>query len=141
MWILVIATYLHLIQTLARRTFAHIFPPEIAVISAISVVLPAFVFKLNFTQADAPELVKGLAESVRAWSQPFDLVLQAQVVFVGLSIALTAVVATTMAQGKVGGQSGRFAGMWLIRLVSFNVSANTHLQLLAPNSHSVSTAS
>lgn len=44
-------------------------------------------FKLNFTQADAPELVGGLAETIREYTSELDLVLQARTAFVGLGIA------------------------------------------------------
>ena len=88
---LIITTYIHLAFRIGRRTFADILAPEFATISAISLVLPSFVFKLNFTQADAPELVGGLAETIREWTSELDLVTQARASFVGLAIATTVV--------------------------------------------------
>ncbi|KAI5208717.1 alkaline phosphatase-like protein [Aureobasidium subglaciale] len=98
LWMLIITTYIHLAFRIGRRTFADIFAPEFATISAISLVLPSFVFKLNFTQADAPELVGGLAESIRQWTSELDLVMQARTAFVGLGIS-TLVVITMIALG------------------------------------------
>lgn len=90
LWVLVIATYLHIFTRISGHTFARLVPPIAGIFAALSLVLPAFVFKLNFTQADAPELVQGLGASIREWSAVFDLVLQARTVFVGLGItALT----------------------------------------------------
>ncbi|KAG9566308.1 alkaline phosphatase-like protein, partial [Aureobasidium melanogenum] len=91
LWTLIITAYIQLAFRIGRRTFADILAPEFATISAISLVLPSFVFKLNFTQADAPELVGGLAETIREWTSELDLVTQARTAFVGLSIATLAV--------------------------------------------------
>jgi ethanolaminephosphotransferase len=55
---------------------------------AFVMILPAVIFKLNFTQADAPELVLGLGEQLRGVSANIDLVTQARVVFVMLTLAL-----------------------------------------------------
>jgi ethanolaminephosphotransferase len=115
LWLLIITTYIHLAFRIGRRTFADIMGPELGTISAISLVLPSFVFKLNFTQADAPELVGGLAESIRAITSELDLVTQARAAFIGLSIA-TLVVARMIALGYGrdedvrGRPSGRFSG-------------------------------
>lgn len=85
MWALVIATYARLGFRL-HRALLGFFVTEVSVIAAVVTILPAFVFKLNFTQADAPELVRGLASQIRERSEPFGLVLQAQVVFTALAI-------------------------------------------------------
>ncbi|KAK5004565.1 hypothetical protein LTR28_008727 [Elasticomyces elasticus] len=98
LWILIIATYSHLSLRLARHTFAGILPINISAIAAATLGVSAFVFKLNFTQADAPELVQGLARQIRGWSAPFDLVLQARIVFVGLGIAATLVAVNRKAE-------------------------------------------
>lgn len=78
-------------------------------------MLPSFVFKLNFTQADAPELVGGLAESVREWTSELDLVTQARTAFFGLSVATAFVlVMVGLGYGRVEESSrrtrGRFSG-------------------------------
>jgi ethanolaminephosphotransferase len=91
LWMLIITAYIQLAFRIGRRTFADILAPEFATISAISLVLPSFVFKLNFTQADAPELVGGLAETIREYTSELDLVLQARTAFVGLGIATVVV--------------------------------------------------
>lgn len=97
LWLLVLATYGYMLQRLTRRTFTGIVPKEAAVLVAMALVLPALVFKLNFTQADAPELVQGLAVKIREWTEPFGLITQARVVFTGLGGALILVVGASMA--------------------------------------------
>lgn len=92
LWITVIATYIYVIRRVATRTLYGIFSTEINAIIGITLVVPAFVFKLSFTQADAPELVQGLAATIRLWSAPIDLVVQARTVFTGLLVVLIAVV-------------------------------------------------
>ncbi|KAI4726791.1 alkaline phosphatase-like protein [Aureobasidium sp. EXF-10728] len=87
LWVLIITAYIQLAFRIGRRTLADVLAPEFAAISAISLVLPSFVFKLNFTQADAPELVGGLAETIREWTSELDLVTQARTAFVGMAIA------------------------------------------------------
>jgi len=108
MWLLILITYGYECVMLARRTFIDLFPPEIAVVAAVALVAPAIVFKLNFTQADAPELVQGLAYKIREWSEPFSLVLQAQYSFSLLTVGLVAVIvmAIGLARGTVLAQPG-----------------------------------
>lgn len=50
------------------------------------IFVPSVLFKLNFTQADAPELVQDVGRRLREWSVGFDLVVQARVVFILLGI-------------------------------------------------------
>jgi len=101
MWILILATYGYVCAMLVRRTLLDLMPPEVSVAIATVIVIPAVVFKLNFTQADAPELVRGLAYKIREWTEPFTLVSQAQLTFTLL--ALTAIVVTAMAVGLARG--------------------------------------
>lgn len=86
MWMLVLVTYCYNGLALVQHTFAGIIPNELAAIAALALVVPAIVFKLNFTQADAPELVRGLALPIIQWTSAFSLVLQAQVTFVLLAL-------------------------------------------------------
>lgn len=114
---LIITTYIHLAFRIGRRTFADILAPEFAAISSISLVMPSFVFKLNFTQADAPELVGGLAESIRQWTSELDLVTQARTAFVGLGVAFVVMlVMIGLGYGRddfvAKRRGGRFAGMF-----------------------------
>lgn len=55
--------------------------------TALSLATPSLIFKLNFTQADAPELVQGLARQFREFTAQWDLVSQARATFVGLGVA------------------------------------------------------
>ncbi|KAK6419754.1 major facilitator superfamily transporter protein [Oleoguttula sp. CCFEE 5521] len=96
MWVLVLGTYVYIAFGMVATTFADLVVREIAVSVAFVVVLAAVVFKLNFTQADAPELVLGLGQRVRDFTKDLDLVVQARVAFVMLGLALTFVVVATV---------------------------------------------
>ncbi|KAK5129523.1 hypothetical protein LTR08_003182 [Meristemomyces frigidus] len=97
MWVLTLTTYGYECYMIARTTFVDLMAPEAAVLVAVVLVVPAIVFKLNFTQADAPELVQGLAYKFREWTQPYSLVAQAQVVLALLMLG--GLVVTVMAIG------------------------------------------
>lgn len=103
MWMLILATYGYVTFLITRRTFRDLLSPEIAAAAALVLVLPAVVFKLNFTQADAPELVQGLALQIRRWTESHTLVLQAQVFFALLALATVTVVvlSVSLASGTV----------------------------------------
>lgn len=100
MWMLILATYGYQCVMLARRTLTDLVPPEIAAVVAVVNVVPAIVFKLNFTQADAPELVQGLASAVRNWSEAHSLVHQAQVSFVLIVMATITVLVMAVALSR-----------------------------------------
>lgn len=85
-------TYTHSGMRLARRTFLNLCAPEVAAFAAASMVVPSIIFKLNFTQADAPELVQGLASGLRDATVGWDLVSQARTVFTTLGFATIGVV-------------------------------------------------
>jgi ethanolamine phosphate transferase 2 subunit G len=98
MWLLVLATYLTNGYFLHNRTFAGLFMQEITAFVDVSLVFLGIVFKLNFTQADAPELVQELAVRIRQWSEPFSLVMQAQAIFATIGIAALAVIVLQLRQ-------------------------------------------
>ncbi|KAK3676323.1 major facilitator super transporter protein [Recurvomyces mirabilis] len=101
MWLLILATYGYTCWMVAGRTFLDLVPGEVAALSAIVLAIPAVVFKLNFTHADAPELVQDLALQIRVWTAPFSLVSQAQVSFAVLLLAALTVsaMAVSLARG------------------------------------------
>ncbi|EME43588.1 hypothetical protein DOTSEDRAFT_72826 [Dothistroma septosporum NZE10] len=92
MWVLILAAYVYNGFQMVPKTFGGILAPEIAVILVVAMTLPAIIFKMNFTQADAPELVHGLAYRIRNWTSAFDLLLQARVVFFMLALCTLIVV-------------------------------------------------
>ena len=100
MWMLVLATYVTNGYFLHTETFAGILPPELTPLANMTLVFLGIVFKLNFTQADAPELVQGLALRIREWSEPFSLVMQAQAVFVILGVTAVVVVVQSIMQAR-----------------------------------------
>ena len=88
MWILILTTYLVVGYRLARTCLRSDMIGDADLAIAFVVILPAVVFKLNFTQADAPELVLGLGGQLRAITADLDLLTQARVVFVMLTLCL-----------------------------------------------------
>ncbi|QIW98667.1 hypothetical protein AMS68_004185 [Peltaster fructicola] len=87
MWVVILAAYAFVGFRIGTTSFEGLMSEELAATFAVVLIVPAIIFKLNFTQADAPELVKRLAEQVRQWSEPFSLVFQARVVFLLLAQA------------------------------------------------------
>lgn len=81
MWTLVLAAYGYNSRQIARYSFSEILPPGFSASLAAMLFVPAVIFKLNFTQADAPELVQELGKQLREWTEGFNLVTQARVVF------------------------------------------------------------
>lgn len=106
MWLLVLAAFSYNGFLLVRRAFAGILEPEISVLAAVALVVPAIVFKLNFTQADAPELVQGLGEKIREWSEPFDLVAQARFTFITLGLTTLVVVVLSVNSARASAKVG-----------------------------------
>lgn len=105
LWSLILLAYGTNAVQIARRGFAGLVAPELAAVFAAVLVAPAIVFKVNFTQADAPELVRGLAEGVRGWTAGWSLVAQARMVFGALAIAVVAVVVLAVWSARVAGSS------------------------------------
>lgn len=68
--------------------------------TALSLIAPSLIFKLNFTQADSPELVQELAKDFRAFTTQWDLVLQARATFLGLGLAFSAIVLLMWLRGR-----------------------------------------
>lgn len=106
MWLLVLGAFGYNGFLLVRRAFAGILEPEMSVLTAVALVAPAIVFKLNFTQADAPELVQGLAEKIREWSEAFDLVSQARFAFIELGLATVVVVVLSVNSARASSKIG-----------------------------------
>ena len=100
MWVLILIAYSVNGFLLHLRTFADILMTELAVFLEVSLTFLATVFKLNFTQADAPEIVQGLAARIREYSEPFSLVEQARVVFGLLAVAAVIVIVLSIDQHR-----------------------------------------
>lgn len=101
LWALVMATYAstgwklyHLAQT--NSLFG------IASASALTALVPAFVFKLNFAQADTPELVNGFAAGLRGLTARFGLVALARATFYPLGVALVTITAYSLLRPRDG---------------------------------------
>ena len=107
MWILILATYLMVGYQLARTCLRSDMIGDADLAIAFVVILPAVVFKLNFTQADAPELVLGLGGQLRAITADLDLLTQARVVFVMLTLCLMIAVVEAKWNGRKQGKRSR----------------------------------
>lgn len=110
LWILVLATYIHSAIRLGRRAFFNLTSHEISAMTALSLALPSLMFKLNFTQADSPELVQGLAEKLREYTAEWDLIMQARATFVGLGIAAVGLIILTAVRDRFPGDASRAKG-------------------------------
>lgn len=93
MWILIIVTYLDVCQRICRRMIPWLSLQFAAPLSTL-LILIAFTFKLAFTSADAPELLRDmkLFNPLLNAVQKFSLVAQARAVFIGIALGLTAAV-------------------------------------------------
>jgi ethanolaminephosphotransferase len=135
MWVLILATYIGVIRLLHIRTFTGLLAPELTAIVDVTLFVLAIVFKLNFTQADAPELVEGLALRIREWSGPFSLVLQARAAFAAIAVA--AVVVTTLShrqKAESGSKYGMKGGMIsLAERLHYLLTLFLMTQVRAPN--------
>jgi len=86
LWILVVATYGHLAVKITRNSLIGLVPTPVAAFMAVSSVLPALIFKLNFAAADAPELVGSLGVAIRDMTETLSLVDQARIVFAMVAV-------------------------------------------------------
>lgn len=110
LWIFVLATYIHVAIRLGLRAFFNLTSHEISAMTALSMALPSLMFKLNFTQADSPELVQGLAEKLREYTAEWDLIMQARATFVGLGIAAVGLIILTAVRDRFPGDASRAKG-------------------------------
>jgi len=85
LWLLVLATYLDIIQRLARRAMpwaSH----HLSSAASLALGVAAVGFKIAFTKADAPELLSGLDFLILRPMEETSLVAQARAVFSSLAI-------------------------------------------------------
>lgn len=85
LWLLVLVTYLDVIQRLSRRAVPWA-SRHLATAASLALGIAALGFKVAFTKADAPELLEGLGYlCVRPFEQA-SLVAQARAIFTGIAI-------------------------------------------------------
>lgn len=87
MWVVVVLTYGDLMYRLSRRGFRRV-SPELSTLLSITLCLAAFAFKVAFTNAEAPELLKGFKIPFERQLESTPLVTQARAVFMGLGLSL-----------------------------------------------------
>ena len=88
LWILVVATFLHLTYGIIQRGSPKVVPST-AMVIAIFTCLATFVFKAAFTTADSPELLPQLPRFILRPFKDISLIYQARVVFSGLGLSCT----------------------------------------------------
>ena len=85
LWLLVLATYLDIIQRLSRGAVPWA-SRHLATAASLALGIAALGFKVAFTEADAPELLKGLEYFVLSPMEESSLVAQARAVFTSIAI-------------------------------------------------------
>lgn len=98
MWLLILGSYIYFSYNVASTSLHGLVPEQITALFALATFLTGIVFKLNFTQADAPELVQGLAARIRELTQDFSLVTQARTNFTLLATLALMVTVLTIRQ-------------------------------------------
>ena len=87
MWVAVTATFLDLTWRLSRRGFRQL-APWLATVISIILCLTAFLFKVAFTNAEAPELLRDIPIPIKRQLENTPLLTQARAVFLSLGLAL-----------------------------------------------------
>ena len=85
LWLLVLVTYLDIIQRLSRRAVPWA-SRHLATAASIALGIAALGFKVAFTKSDAPELLEGLGYLVLRPMEEASLVAQARAVFTSIAI-------------------------------------------------------
>ena len=97
LWMPVFLTYLHI----ARRLLlckVPLIPQKIYSTFSFVLCMVAFRFKVSFTSADAPELLKGLPRQFLTLTDESSLVVQAKAVFLGIGAVMLLAVTTRITQ-------------------------------------------
>jgi ethanolaminephosphotransferase len=86
LWLLVVATYV-LITVRISRQATGVTPSKQMKLLSVMVCITAFTFKVAFTAADAPELLRGvdILNPLVVSTSSLSLVAQARIVFVGIA--------------------------------------------------------
>lgn len=87
LWLLVLVTYLDVIQRLSRRAIPWA-SRHLATASSLGLGIAALGFKVAFTKADAPELLEGLGYLVLRPMEEASLIAQARAVFTSIAIMM-----------------------------------------------------
>ena len=85
LWLLVLVTYLDVIQRLSRRAMPWA-SRQFATAASLALGIGALGFKIAFTKADAPELLEGIEYIVLRPVEEVSLVAQARAVFTSIAV-------------------------------------------------------
>ncbi|KAF6223452.1 hypothetical protein HO133_000295 [Letharia lupina] len=109
LWLLVLVTYLDVIQRLSRRAVPWA-SRHLATAASLALGIAALGFKVAFTKADAPELLEGLGYlCVRPFEQA-SLVAQARAIFTGIAIMMVLTSFPAVYQRVRGGRETKGRG-------------------------------
>ena len=109
LWLLVISTYLLITFRLNNRLAKSGRSRPLNVLS-VPVAIAAFFFKVAFTAADAPELLRGVVTlyPIAILTSNISLVAQARVVFVGITSLLALAIYYEMTEDQKSDRKGMF---------------------------------
>ena len=122
LWLVVLVTYLDVIQRLSRRAVPWA-SRHFATAASLALGIAAIGFKAAFTRADTPELLRGLGYLVWAPTEEAALVAQARAVFISITIMMVLTSFPAVYQkilgcrGTKGRTSSKLIGMLLIELI------------------------
>ena len=122
LWLVVLVTYLDVIQRLSRRAVPWA-ARHFATAASLALGIAAIGFKAAFTRADTPELLRDLGYLVWAPTEEASLVAQARAVFTSITIMMVLTSFPAVYQkilgcrGTKGRTSSKLIGMLLIELI------------------------
>lgn len=87
LWVAIFATYVYLLQKLSRRSSSRE-PSKLESVIAFSITSTAFIFKVAYTYAEAPELLQGFPQAILKGYTMLSLLIQARIVFLKTFLAL-----------------------------------------------------
>lgn len=87
LWVAVSATFLDITYRLSQRGLRQL-APWLARLFSITMCLTAYLFKVTFTNAEAPELLRDIPIPMRRQLEHMPLLTLARAVFLGIGLAL-----------------------------------------------------
>lgn len=121
LWTLVGATYFWNFQSLSSKGFSR-FPPIFSDAISMTLTFVAITFKLAFTNEDSPELLAGLAKTIKKITAEIPLVFQARLVFIGIAGCLVYTILSSFALPSKRPNGKHFHIPWTSLSPSFSSS-------------------
>ncbi|KAH0538725.1 hypothetical protein FGG08_004677 [Glutinoglossum americanum] len=112
LWGVVLTTYFDVVRRISRRGFRYA-SIELSSIIAITLCLAAFIFKVSFTNADAPELLEGFSQTLLKGLESIPLVMQVRAVFLGIGGVVAYVLFFETKFGSVRKRKEKDSRVWI----------------------------